>query len=57
MGVAGMAVGGSTGNQFRDRAFRAVLDILDSGDFNHAYFPSTVGFLTLLLMSGNFPTP
>jgi endo-1,4-beta-D-glucanase Y len=57
MGVAGMAVGGDTGNTFRDRAFRAILDIEDYGDFNHTYFPSTVGFLTLLLMSGNFPTP
>jgi endoglucanase len=57
MGVAGMAVGGANGDKFRDRAFRAMLDILDYGDFNHTYFPSTVGFLTLLLMSGNFPTP
>jgi hypothetical protein len=57
MGVAGMAVGGDNGNKFRDRAFRAILDIEDYGDFNHTYFPSTVGFLTLLLMSGNFPTP
>ena len=57
MGVAGMAVGGESGNKFRDRAFRAMLDIEDYGDFNHTYFPSTVGFLTLLLMSGNFPTP
>ncbi len=57
MGVAGMAVGGSDGEKFRDTAFRAMLDILDYGDFNHTYFPSTVGFLTVLLMSGNFPTP
>jgi hypothetical protein len=57
MGVAGMAVGGDNGGKFRDRAFRAMLDILDYGDFNHTYFPSTVGFLTLLLMSGNLPTP
>jgi hypothetical protein len=57
MGVAGMAVGGASGDKFRDRSFRAMLDILDYGDFNHTYFPSTVGFLTLLLMSGNFPTP
>jgi hypothetical protein len=41
----------------RDRAFRAMLDVLESGDFNHTYFPSTVGLLTLLAMSGNFPTP
>jgi len=57
MGVAGMAVGGTNGPKFRDRSFRAMLDILDYGDFNHTYFPSTVGFLTLLIMSGNFPTP
>jgi len=57
MGVAGMGAGGANGAKFRDRAFRAILDILDYGDFNHTYFPSTVGFLTLLLMSGNFPTP
>ena len=54
MGVAGMAVGNAA---MRDRAFRAMLDILESGDFNHTYFPSTVGFLSLLIMSGNFPTP
>jgi len=57
MGVAGMAVGGATGSKFRDRAFRAILDIEDYGDFNGAFFDSTVGFLALLLMSGNFPTP
>jgi hypothetical protein len=32
-------------------------DILESGDFNHTYFPSTVGLITLLVMSGNFPAP
>jgi endo-1,4-beta-D-glucanase Y len=54
MGVGGMAVGNAA---MRDRAFRAMLDVLESGDFNHTYFPSTVGMLTLLMMSGNFPTP
>jgi hypothetical protein len=53
MGVAGMAVGGETGNKFRDRAFRGVLDLLDDGDFNHKFFPSTIGLQTLLFMSGN----
>ncbi|MBN1652372.1 MAG: hypothetical protein JXA30_01205, partial [Deltaproteobacteria bacterium] len=57
MGVAGMAVGGTTGNKIRDRVFRTVLDILEYGDFNHTYFPSTVGLLCVLAMSGNFPTP
>ncbi len=54
MGVGAMATGNTA---MRDRAFRAMLDVLESGDFNHTYFPSTVGLLTLLMMSGNFPTP
>jgi endo-1,4-beta-D-glucanase Y len=54
MGVGGMAMNNTA---MRDRAFRVMLDILESGDFNHTYFPSTVGLLTLLAMSGNFPTP
>ena len=54
MGIAGMAVGNTA---MRDRAFRTMLDILENGDFNHTYFPSTVGFITMLIMSGNFPMP
>jgi hypothetical protein len=38
------------------RAFRAMLDVLESGDFNHTYFPLTVGLLGVLALSGNFPT-
>ncbi|HKO49164.1 MAG TPA: glycosyl hydrolase family 8 [Polyangiaceae bacterium] len=54
MGVGGMAMNNAA---MKDRAFRAMLDLLESGDYNHTYFPSTVGLLTLLAMSGNFPTP
>jgi len=54
IGVGGMAMGNTA---MRDRAFRALLDILESGDYNHTYFPSTVGILSLLALSGNFPTP
>lgn len=54
IGAGAMAMGNTV---MRDRAFRAILDILESGDFNRTYFPSTVGLLTLLMMSGNFPTP
>jgi endo-1,4-beta-D-glucanase Y len=54
MGVGAMAVGNTA---MKDRAFRTMLDILESGDFNHTYFPSTVGLLTALAMSGNFPMP
>lgn len=54
MGVGGMAMGNAA---MRDRAVRVLLDILESGDFNHTYFPSTVGLYTLLALTGNFPTP
>jgi len=54
IGAGAMAMGNTA---MRDRAFRTMLDILESGDFNHTYFPSTVGLLTALMMSGNFPTP
>ncbi|HEX2670993.1 MAG TPA: glycosyl hydrolase family 8, partial [Polyangiaceae bacterium] len=54
MGVGGMASGNTA---LRDRAFRAMLDMLHDGDYNHTYFPSTVGLLSLLALSGNFPTP
>jgi len=57
MGIAGMALGSTVGTAMRDRSFRTVLDILDNGDFNHTYFPSTVGLITALILSGNFPTP
>jgi len=54
IGVGAMAAGNAA---MRDRAFRAMLDMLENGDYNHTYFPSTVGLLSLLAMSGNFPTP
>ncbi|HYQ18316.1 MAG TPA: glycosyl hydrolase family 8, partial [Polyangiaceae bacterium] len=54
MGVGGMAMGNKA---MQDRAVRVLLDILESGDYNHTYFPSTVGLFTLLAMTGNFPTP
>ena len=54
IGVAAMAAGNTV---MRDRAFQTIMDILESGDFNHTYFPSTVGLITALIMSGNFPMP
>jgi len=52
IGVGAMAVKNAA---MRDRAFRTMLDILESGDFNHTYFPTTVGLLTVLAMAGDFP--
>ncbi len=53
MGIAAMAAGNTA---MRDRAFRTMLDVLENGDFNHTYYPSTVGLLTMLIMAGDFPT-
>lgn len=57
MGVGAMGATVTSAPTVRDRAFRTMLDVLESPDFNTTYFPSTVGFITLLIMSGNFPTP
>ncbi len=54
IGVGAMASGNAT---VRDRSFRTIMDILDNGAFNSTYFPSTVGLITALIMSGNFPAP
>jgi len=45
----------STNPEAYQRAFRAVLDIMRDLRFNRTYYPSTVGLLTLLEMSGNIP--
>jgi hypothetical protein len=52
VGVGAMGIQDSTTYQ---RAFRAVLDILESVEFNRTYYPSTVGLISLLEMSGNVP--
>ena len=52
VGVGAMATNHAA---LRDRAFRAVLDLMELPEFNRTYYPATVGLLTLLQMSGNFP--
>ncbi len=42
-GCGGMATGNTA---MRDRAFRTLLDIMENGDFNHTYYPTTEGMLT-----------
>jgi hypothetical protein len=51
VGVGAMAVN----QEAYERGFRAVLDILRDLRFNRTYYPTTVGLLTLLEMSGNMP--
>jgi hypothetical protein len=54
LGVAGMGLGDAT---VRDRAFRATLDIIERPEFYKTYYQTTLGLITLLTMSGNFPVP
>lgn len=53
MGVAAMA--SPSHSALRDRAFRTVLDIIERPEYYKTYYATTVGMLTLLMMSGNWP--
>lgn len=55
VGVGAMAIAGR--DNMRDRAFRSVLDIMENPEFNRTYYPATLGLITLLTMTGNFPHP
>ncbi|HLV66884.1 MAG TPA: glycosyl hydrolase family 8, partial [Polyangiaceae bacterium] len=52
IGVGALAL--SAHRTTADRAFRAVLDIIENPEFNRRYYPTTLGLITLLQMSGNF---
>lgn len=52
MGVGAMGAGNQA---VTERLFRAVLDIIDNPEFNRTYYPTTVGLISLLEMSGNIP--
>jgi endo-1,4-beta-D-glucanase Y len=41
----------------RDRAFRATLDVIQNPEYYEVYYQSTVALLSLLTMTGNWPTP
>jgi hypothetical protein len=41
----------------RDRAFRATLDIIQNPEYYDVYYQSTVALLSLLTITGNWPTP
>jgi hypothetical protein len=55
MGVAAMA--SANGAAMRDRAFRTVLDIIERPEYYKTYYSTTLGILSLLMMSGNWPGP
>lgn len=35
--------------------FRATLDIINNPEYNGTYYPTTIGMISLLIMTGNFP--
>jgi hypothetical protein len=54
VGVGAMAAGDT---EARDQAFRAVLDLIERPEFYKTSYSSSLGLITLLMMSGNWPTP
>lgn len=48
---------GSAEAATRDRAFRATLDIIQNPEYYDVYYQSTVALLSLLTITGNWPTP
>ncbi len=55
IGVGAMAI--SSRQNMRDRAFRTVLDLIDNPEYNRSCYETSVGLITLLIMSGNMPAP
>lgn len=53
VGVGAMSVN----QEAYQRIFRVVLDIMRDMRFNRTYYPTTLGLITLLEMSGNVPHP
>lgn len=41
----------------RDRAFRATLDAMERPEYYETYYQTTVGLLSVLMVTGNWPTP
>jgi hypothetical protein len=41
----------------RDRAFRATLDIIQNPEYYEVYYQTTVALMSLLTITGNWPTP
>jgi endo-1,4-beta-D-glucanase Y len=54
VGVGAMGIGDQ---EALDRAFIATLDIMERPEYYGTYFQQTVGMLSVLMMSGNWPMP
>lgn len=57
IGPVGVGAMGMGDQEALDRAFIATLDILERPEYYGTYFETTVALLSLLTMSGNWPTP
>jgi hypothetical protein len=57
IGTVGVGAMGAGDADTRDRAFRTVLDLIERPEFYHTYYSTSLGMITLLMMSGNWPAP
>ncbi len=54
--VGAMGSNSSAKGVMMERSLRALLDIMQSPEYNRTYYPTTVGMLTLLMLTGNMPS-
>lgn len=57
IGTVGTAAQAANNAVVRDRAFRTTLDIIERPEYYKTYYSTSLGLLTLLMMSGNWPVP
>jgi hypothetical protein len=57
IGPIGVGAMGAGDTATMEKAFRATLDIMERPEFYNTYYPTTVGLMSLLVLTGNFPHP
>jgi endo-1,4-beta-D-glucanase Y len=57
IGTVGVGAMGAGDDDTRDRAFRTTLDLIERPEYYNTYYSTSLGLMTLLMMSGNWPVP
>jgi endo-1,4-beta-D-glucanase Y len=55
LGTAGVGAMGAGDAEARDTLFRATLDVIERPEYYKTYYSTSLGMITLLMMSGNWP--
>ncbi|HEX2733350.1 MAG TPA: glycosyl hydrolase family 8 [Polyangiaceae bacterium] len=55
LGTAGVGAMGNGDAAARDTLFRATLDVIERPEYYKTYYSTSLGMITLLMMSGNWP--